>query len=102
MSSFEKSANAQRLWAQALDWLLETGWPTRVADSAIGDTVYREWIDATQSEWAATGFRDRELLSDAIDTAFRAVRDERAADALVILYLFLFELRGRREGTLQR
>ena len=102
MSPFGKSAKVQSLWAQSLNWLRETGWPTCVADAAIADAVYREWIDATQSEWTATGYRDRERLSDAIDMAFRAVRDERTADALVILYLFLFELRGRREGTLQR
>lgn len=98
MSVFSQS----RLWQQAVAWARETGWLSHDEDKIIADGVYNAWIIATNAEWLTTGYRDRCILSDALENAFRPIRDERAADSLVILYQFLLEIRGRREGTLQQ
>ena len=97
-----KHRSPRELWKQSLDWVKETSWPTHDEDQAIADGVYAAWILATNSDWLASGCRDRGALSDALENAFRPIRDDRAADSLVILYQFLLEIRGRREGTLQR
>lgn len=94
--------NPKELWRQSIDWLGESGWPTRTDDAAIADHVYLNWLAATNEQWLATHYRDRDELADALDRAFRPIRDERTADSLVILYLLLLEIRGRREGTLRR
>jgi hypothetical protein len=92
----------RELWRQSIDWLGESGWPTRREDAAIADKVYRKWLAATNQEWLSTHYRDRDELADALDRAFRPIRDERTADSLVVVELLLLEIRGRREGTLRR
>ncbi len=95
--------NAPRwLLKRSIDWIKETGWPTQAADCAIADSVYRTWIAATDADWVATHYRDRGKLSDALEAAFRPIRDDRAADCLYALFMMLLELRGRREGIVQR
>ena len=90
------------LWKRSLDWIEETGWPTQAEDRVIADRVYRSWINATDAEWIATHYRNRGKLSDALEAAFRLVRDDRAADCLYALFMVLLEIRGRREGILQQ
>jgi hypothetical protein len=90
------------LWRRSLDWLKETGWKTHAEDSAIADDIWRRWVTETDAECISTHHRDRQKLSDALESAFRPIRDERAADALIVLFLMLLEIRGRREGVLQR
>lgn len=94
--------NPRRLWQLSVEWLGESGWPTRFDDAAIADRVYREWVAATNEQWLATRYRNRDDLADALELAFRPIRDERTADSLVILYLLILEIRGRRDGTLLR
>lgn len=90
------------LLKRSLDWVEETGWPTQAEDRAIADRVYQSWISATNAEWIATHYRDREKLSNALEAAFRPIREDRAADCLYALFMMLLEIRGRREGILQR
>jgi len=101
-NSVRKSRKPQQLWRESLEWITSSGWPTRNEDDVIARTVYEEWIKATNAEWIASGYRDREMLADALENAFRPIRDELAADCLIIIYLFLLEIAGRRDGALHR
>jgi len=101
-NSVRRSRTPHQLWKQSIDWITASGWPTREQDDEIARNVYEEWINATNREWLATGYRDHEILADALENAFRPIRDERAADSLIIIFLLLLEVRGRRDGTLQR
>ena len=92
----------RRLLDQALKWIQETGWPSRGEDIAIADRVYESWIAETNDEWIKTRSRDREKLSEAIDAAFRPVRDDRAADCIYVILMSELELRARREGILRQ
>lgn len=92
----------RQLLTAALDWIEETGWPTALEDKAIANEKYEAWIAETNAEWIATQDRDRDKLSEAMYTAFRAIRDERAADSIYIILMMEFELRARREGMLRR
>jgi len=92
----------RELWRQSLHWVKETGWPTYAEDKAVADQVYTAWVIATNAEWLATSYRDRGKLSDALEAAFRPIRSDRAADCLYALFMVLLEIRGRREGILQR
>jgi hypothetical protein len=100
--TIDEIAGPRRFWKRAIDWIKESGWPTRDQDQVIADGVYTAWILATNADCLTTGYRDRGALSDALENAFRPIRDDRAADSLVILYQFLLEIRGRREGALQQ
>lgn len=92
----------RQLLRQALNWVEETGWLTYQEDTAIADRIFRAWIAHTDVEFVRTHQRDREMLSDALYSTFRAIRDDRAADCLYALFMVLLEIRGRREGILQR
>jgi len=85
---------------QALEWVRETGWPSRGEDTAIADRVYKSWIVQTNAEWTTTHSRDREKLSEAIEAAFRPIRDDRAADCIYVILMSELELRARRDGML--
>jgi hypothetical protein len=92
----------RRLWQHSLRWVRETGWSTREEDEAIAEALYTAWLLATDEEWNATRYRDRGKLGDALEEAFRPIRDERTADCLIILFLTLLEDRVRQEGVLER
>lgn len=92
----------RQLWIEAFKWIKEMGWGTRKEDEVIADAVYAGWVAATNADSSTIHYRDRGKLMDALERAFRPIRDDRAADALIVIYLWLFELRGRREGILQR
>ena len=100
--AIDGSVEPRQFWKRAIEWIRESRWPTREEDQVIADGIYAAWILATNSDWLTTGYRDRGALSDALENAFRPIREDRAADSLVILYQFLLEIRGRREGALQQ
>ena len=87
---------------QALDWIEETGWPSVSEDTAIANQIYEKWIDETNAQWRATGHRDREKLSDALETAFRSIRDARASDCAYIMFMIELELRGLSDGIFRQ
>lgn len=98
----QRHRHPRELWLESLQWITETGWQTRREDEVIANAAYEDWIAVTNSDSLSIHYRDRGKLMDALEQAFRSIRDDRAADALVVIYLWLFELRGRREGILQR
>lgn len=93
---------ARQLWQRSLEWVRQTGWPTRAEDEAIAEALYTAWLHVTDEEWNAARYRDRGILADALEEAFRPILDERTADCLIILFLTLLEDRGRQEGALER
>ncbi len=86
----------------AYGWVRKTGWPTYAQDQTIAGDVYKQWIKATDAEYAATQSRDFELLGDRLRAALADTHDEEALDALQILLLLDLTLRGRRDGKLKR
>lgn len=92
----------RELWLESIAWIDATGWPTRQEDARIANSVYRAWVSMTTEDAITIHYRDRGKLMDELERAFRPIRDDRAADALVVIYMWLLELRGRREGILQR
>lgn len=69
-------------------------------DSQIADRLYRQWLRDTDAMWVKSGYRDRDLLCDAIEETFIQHYGEEGGMARFILFSGLLEIRGRREGQI--
>src|SRR5689334_11497852 len=94
--------NPREMLRRAMEWAAETGWISMSRDRAIADGIYKKWVQETDSEWLLTQNRDRELLSDALYSAYRTIHPDPVADHIYVLVMVELEIRGRREGILSR
>ena len=100
MSEKSDKEKADIVWAEALEYLTAEGWATHAVDSAIADRLYRQWLRDTDEIWAKSGYRDRDLLHDAMDVTFNQHYGEEGGAARFIVFTLLLELRARREGRI--
>ena len=88
------------LWQDAIAWVGDTGWPTRLQDLALADDVYARWIAATDAKWTNNHCRDFDLLAVLLGEALAESHDDTAIGYLQILLTLDLTLRARREGRL--
>jgi len=102
MGHKEDAAVADRVLHEAVDYLMQDGWPTKDIDEQIADRLYRRWVKETEEAWAQSGYRDRDTLRDALEQTFAEHYGEHGAQARLIMFSLVLECRARREGTVHQ
>ena len=90
-----------RLWSEAVTYITKDGWPTHVVDEEIATRLYQLWIRDTEEHWRLAGYRDRDLLRQALEETFIQHYGEEAGTSRVIVFALLLECRARREGQVR-
>jgi hypothetical protein len=90
-----------RLWSEAVTYITKDGWPTHVVDEEIATRLYQCWIQDTEEHWRLSGYRDRDLLRQALEETFIQHYGEEAGTARVIVFALLLECRARHEGQVR-
>jgi hypothetical protein len=86
----------------ALRYLNAEGWPTHSFDRETAESIYVSWLQATQTSWKKTGYRDRDCLRDELLRVFTTRHGEQGGLARVLVFALLFECRAREEGHVRR
>jgi len=102
MGHKEDAAVADRVLHEAVEYLMQDGWPTKDIDEQIADRLYRRWVKETEEAWAQSGYRDRDTLRDALEKTFAEHYGEDGAQARLIIFSLVLECRARREGTVHQ
>ena len=102
MSEKSDKEKADIVWAEALEYLAAEGWATHAVDCEIADRLYRQWLQDTDEIWVKSGYRDRDLLHDAMKETFIQHYGEEGGMARFVVFTLLLELRARREGRNRR
>lgn len=93
---------ADRVFEEALQFLLSDGWPSHDVDELIADRLYATWLKETQSVWESSAYRDRTALQQALEQTFTEHYGEDGGAARLVVFALLLECRSRREGQVRR
>jgi hypothetical protein len=93
---------ADRLFEDALQFLLSDGWASHDIDELIADRLYATWLKDTQAMWESSAYRDRAPLQQALEQTFTEHYGEDGGAARLVVFALLLECRSRREGQVRR